>query len=69
MISPDRLACPDDKALTNLNVTVDADDLQSIDDAVGRFHQLQDREDFIFWAIQYAIETVREEAEGHNNDR
>jgi hypothetical protein len=69
MISLDKAAFPDDEPLTTLNVTVDADDLQSIDDAVGRFNTLQDREDFVFWAIQFAIEKIRQDAEEDKNGR
>ena len=63
MMSRDKWVFPEDPELTTLQVTFPAEDLVEIDDAIGRFDRLKDREDFIFWAAQYALSSLKEEAE------
>jgi hypothetical protein len=59
----DKWAFPDDEQLTTLEATFPAEDVVAIDDAVGRSEQLKDREDFLYWAVQYALSSLKEEAE------
>jgi hypothetical protein len=52
-----------DPGPTTLTVTLEPEDLAQIDDAVERLKSLNDREDFVFWAVQYVLDSLREESE------
>jgi hypothetical protein len=49
--------------LTTFQITLPQEDIVAIDTAVERFEALEDREDFIFLAIRYAIASISEEPE------
>jgi len=63
----DKWLYPDDEQLMTLEATFPDEDVAAIDGAVKRFHHLKDREDFVFWAVQYALESLKEQAEDESD--
>jgi Arc/MetJ-type ribon-helix-helix transcriptional regulator len=55
-------AFPNDPELSTLTVTLPVEIVAAIDAAVERFDSLQDRDDFIFMAVEYALASLEEEA-------
>lgn len=71
MMFTDATAYPADE-LTVLNVAMPKEAVAAMDDAIDAFYpaiQPRDRERFVFMAVQYAIESLREEAGGQNDGR
>jgi len=62
MMCSDSWVFANDEQLTTFQITLPQEDVVAIDAAIERFETLDDREDFIFLAVRYAIASLSEDS-------
>jgi len=57
-------------SFTDLSIRLSSETLEQIDAAIERVHPaLTDRQEFLELAAEWAIESLKDDAEGRNDDR